>query len=151
MKRMLLVLFIFVTVSIFATNVMAVEFSTIRDNMNDMTKVQWKLYSKHLVGEQVCWTGWISDVEQEAVMIMKGPIILESPQTVTVVPGKFKILIDMDPPGSLSVQDVYIDEVSASTAMQFSKNQKVTFTGHIEYIMNVLGSCAIHLKNVTIN
>jgi len=109
----------------------AVEFETIRDNMNNMTSVAWDDYSKSLKGQRVDWTGWISDVKKQWF-------------------GGYKILIDMDPPDSLSVQDVYIEDLPKSLAAQFRKDQKVRFSGKIKSVMKVLGSYAVTLEDVKI-
>lgn len=107
----------------------AVELETIRDNMNNMTSVAWDDYSKSLKGQRVDWTGWISDVKKQWF-------------------GGYKILIDMDPPGSLSVQDVYIEDLPKSLAAQLRKDQNVRFIGKIKSVMKVLGSCAVTLEDV---
>lgn len=110
----------------------AVEFETVRLNMKDMTSVAWDDYTKTLKGQQIQWTGWISDVKEQWL-------------------GGYKILIDMDPPGSASVQDVYIEDLSKNVASQFHKDQKVRFSGKIKSVINVLGSCAVNLENSTIS
>ena len=110
----------------------AVEFETIRSNMKNMTSVAWDDYSNSLKGQSVSWSGWISDVKEQWL-------------------GGYKILIDMDPPGSASVQDVYIEDIDKSVAARFSKDQKVRFSGRIKSVMSVLGSCAVTLENASIN
>lgn len=109
----------------------AVEFETIRSNMKNMTSLAWDDYSDSLKGQSIDWSGWISDVKKQWS-------------------GDYKILIDMDPPGSASVQDVYIKDIDKSFAVRFSKDQKVRFSGRIKSVMSVLGSCAVTLENDSI-
>lgn|GEM_PF-5242285 len=70
----------------------SVEFETIRSNMNNMTSVAWDDYTKSLRGQHISWTGWVSDVKEQWF-------------------DGYKVLIDMDPPGSAPVQDVYIENL----------------------------------------
>jgi hypothetical protein len=109
----------------------ALDFETIRSNMTSMTSLAWDDYSKSIKGQQIRWTGWISDVKQQWS-------------------GKYKVLIDMDPPGSVSVQDVYIENLDKSVVAQFSKDQKVNFSGKIKSALKVLGSCAVTLEDASI-
>jgi hypothetical protein len=111
---------------------LAVEFETIRSNMKSMTSLAWDDYTKSLKGQRVSWTGWISDVKEQWL-------------------GGFKILIDMDPPGSASVQDVYIEDLPKNVAAQFRKEQKVRFSGKIKSVLSVLGSCAVTLEDGNIS
>lgn len=115
-----------------APAVMAVEFETIRTNMKSMTSLAWDDYTKSLKGQRVSWTGWISDVKEQWL-------------------GGYKILIDMDPPGSASVQDVYIEDLPKNVAAQFRKDQKVRFSGKIKSVLSVLGSCAVTLEGGNIS
>lgn len=110
----------------------AVEFETIRSNMKNMTSIAWDNYRKSLKGQSISWTGWISDVKEQWL-------------------GGYKILIDMDPPGSVSVQDVYIENLDKNVAARFSKDEKVRFSGRIKSVMSVLGSCAVTLENASIS
>jgi hypothetical protein len=100
--------------------------------MKNMTSVAWDDYSKSLEGQSISWTGWISDVKEQWL-------------------GGYKILIDMDAPGSASVQDVYIENLDKSVAARFGKDQKVRFSGRIKSVMSVLGSCAVTLENASIS
>ncbi len=127
--QMLLIVTFTVTVPLLAR---AVEFKTIRSNMKNMTSVAWDDYSKSLKGQNISWSGWISDVKEQWL-------------------GGYKILIDMDPPGSASVQDVYIENLDKSIAARFSKDQKVRFSGRIKSVMSVLGSCTVTLENTSVN
>lgn len=111
--------------------VFALEYKTIRKNMKNMTSLEWDRYTKSLEGRQINkWVGWISDVEKQWF-------------------GGYKILIDMDPPGSLSVQDIYIEDQPLSVAEKFRKNQKVIFSGKIKRVMSIMGTCAVTLEKVT--
>ena len=127
--QMLLIVTLMVAAPLLAR---AVEFETIRSNMKNMTSVAWDDYSKSLKGQRISWSGWISDVKEQWL-------------------GGYKILIDMDPPGSASVQDVYIENLDKSVAARFSKDQKVRFSGRIKSVMNVLGSCAVTLENARVS
>ena len=106
----------------------APNYYQIRSNMEKMTEVQFSSYTKGLIGQKVTWTGYVSEVSEGWF-------------------GGYKVLIDMDPPTSLSVQDITI-EIPESIAMKFTKNKKVTFTGVIESIIEVLSTCQVSLKNV---
>ncbi len=116
----------------FALPAWAVDFETIRNNMSHMTSIAWSDYTRSLEGQRVNWIGWVSDVKEQWF-------------------GGYKLLIDMDPPGSASVQDVYIEDLPKSVAAQFNKNQKVSFSGKIKSVMSLLGSCAVTLEDVTIS
>lgn len=105
----------------------AVEFETIRTNMNSMTSVAWDAYTKSLEGQPISWQGWVSDVKEKWG-------------------GGYKLLVDMDPPGSVSVQDVYIDDIPVQQASQLAKDQKVTIKGKITSVRSVLGSCAVNVE-----
>lgn len=65
--------------------------------------------------------------------------------------GGYKLLIDMDPPGSASVQDIYIENLSEQLAGQFQKDQRVSFSGKIKSVMSIFGACAIHLEQAKVN
>lgn len=110
----------------------AVDFENIRDNMNHMTSIAWDDYTKALKGQTVSWRGWVSDVKEQWF-------------------GGYKLLIDMDPPGSASVQDVYIEDLPKNVAAQFRKDQKVRFSGKIKSVLSLLGSCAVTLEDVSIS
>jgi len=81
------------------------DFNLIRYNLKNMTSVQWDNYTKSLKGQSVKWTGWISDVDSQFF-------------------GGYKISVDMDPPGSLSVSDVYINNLDKKFAVIFFKKPK---------------------------
>jgi len=118
--------------SLAATPVRAVEFESIRENMNHMTSIAWDEYKSSLKGQRVSWTGWVSDVKEQWG-------------------GGYKILVDMDPPGSVSVQDVYLENLPKTVAAAFSKKEKVRFSGTITSVMSMLGSCAVTIQNANIN
>lgn len=107
----------------------SVEFETIRKNMKNMTSAKWNRYTKSLKGKRVeNWSGYISDVEEQRS-------------------GGYEVKIDMDKPGSMSVQDIYIEDISKDKAMRLDIKEIVVFSGTIKSINNVMGSCAITLKD----
>ena len=121
-----------VLAAVFVSPSWAINFETIRNNMNKMTSVAWDDYTKSLKGQSVNWTGWVSDVKEQWL-------------------GGYKILIDMDPPGSFSVSDIYIEDLPKNVAAQFRKEQKVRLSGKIKSVVNVLGSLAVTLDNANIS
>jgi hypothetical protein len=112
---------------LFGSSLFAVEFNTIRSNMESMTSAQWGEYTKSLVGQKVEWEGWVTDVKAEWFT------------------GKYKLLIDMDPPNTVSVHDIFINGVAKENALLLTIKQKIKFTGYIRLVMNVLGSCSVSL------
>jgi hypothetical protein len=107
-------------------------FTVIRGNMNKMTDVQFKQYAASLKGQSVSWVGWVEEVTGKVF-------------------GGFECLVDMDPPSAdFSVQDVTFS-VSKEIAPQLIKNKSIQFTGTIESVLRVLGSCQVSLKDVTIH
>jgi hypothetical protein len=129
MKRLAFGLVLGLTLS---TSAFAVEFDTIRGNMGGMTSIAWKSYTGSLKGQSVSWTGWVKDVTEQWT-------------------GGYKLLIDMDPPGSVSVQDIYVEDLPADIAGQFQKNQRLSFSGKIKSVHSVLGSCGITLEQTSFN
>lgn len=137
MSLLLAVLFLLT----FSSPVLAVDFETIRNNMRQMTSVAWGDYSESLKGQRVDWVGWVSDVMEDGDVTFrfagKGMERIKS----------YRILIDMDRPGQISVQDVYIGGFSKDFAAQFRKGQRVRFSGKIKSVEYVLGSCAVTIEN----
>jgi hypothetical protein len=82
---------------VLASSTWSTDFVNIRDNMNRMTSIAWGDYTKSLKGQTVNWNGWVKDVKQQWL-------------------GGYKLMIDMDPPGSMSVQDVYIENLPKAVA-----------------------------------
>jgi hypothetical protein len=110
----------------------ALDFASIRANKDKgMTSLAWDEYTESLVGQPISWTGWVDDVTEK-----------------TFGTG-YMILIDMDPPDSLSVFDVSID-VPRSLAAKFEKDQKVNFSGRIESVRTMLGSLDISIADATV-
>lgn len=103
------------------------SFETIRQNMETMTDIAWDDYTASLKGEKVTWEGWVSDVKKQWF-------------------GGYKLLIDMDKPGTVSVQDVYIHDLSKEFAAKWSKDEGIRFTGTIKSVNSVLGSCAVTIE-----
>jgi tetratricopeptide (TPR) repeat protein len=109
----------------------APNFYTIRNNMNELTEVQWEVYKNTYVINKTAinWSGWVEEVQQGSG-------------------DNYKVLIDMDSPDEfLSVQDIYFD-LPASQAGYLQKDQKITFSGRISRVTNFLGSCQINLEDV---
>jgi hypothetical protein len=106
------------------TQAAAVDFATIRHARDTMTSVAWDRYTASLQGESVCWKGWVSDVKEQWT-------------------DGYKVLVDMDPPGELSVQDVYLEDLPEATASRFSKEDHIAFCGTIKSVASILGSTQI--------
>jgi hypothetical protein len=113
-----------------AALVQAVDFSTIRDNSKNMTAAQFDEFKKPLIGSMVYWSGWISEVKSASG-------------------GRCKVLVDMDPPGSVSVFDVSMT-LPENTAKYLNKGQKINFSGKIDMIGKILG-LTVYLENATSN
>jgi len=141
MKKMVSVMFIFLLLLVLpcwaqkpskkSKEINLLDFKVIRNCMHNMTDIHWDEYVNYLTGKRVNWTGWILDIKEQMW-------------------GGYKILIDMDPPGSISVQDVYIENQPKEIVMKFHKNEKVRFSGDIKSVLKVLGSCAVTLENAEI-
>lgn len=114
-----------------ATPESAPPFSTIRTQMEGMTEAQFKQYARTLKGKQVHWTGWVEDVNETLL-------------------GDYEVWVDMDAPDELfSVQDVTF-KVPADVALSLRRDQKITFTGTVDSVLNVLESTQITLSDVVI-
>ena len=108
----------------------AVSFLTIRKNMAEMTDLQFKRYAAGLEGKTVSWKGWVEEVKERFL-------------------GGYSCWVDMDSPAvSMSVQDVTFD-VPESVALKLKKDQQLRFTGKIEDVMSLLGSCQVNLAKGT--
>jgi hypothetical protein len=94
--------------AVFVSRGWAIDFATIRNNMNKMTSIAWDDYTKSLKGQHVNWTGWGVRCER-------------------TLAGGYKILIDMDPPGSASVQDVYIETFRKTSPLNFRRTNGFAF------------------------
>ena len=130
-QNAVVLLLISIAVISFPSRASAVEFETIRSNMKNKTSVACDDYSNSLKGQLITWTGWVVDVKEQRN-------------------GGFKVLIDMDSSRSSSQQDVYIEILDKSLAIQFSKGQKVRFYGRIKSVMSVLGSCTVTIEDASI-
>jgi len=109
----------------------APSFFTILNNMNELTEVQWEEYKNSYVIDKTAinWSGWVEEVQQSSG-------------------NNYEVLVDMDSPDEfLSVQDIYFD-LPASQAGILRKDQKITFSGRISSVINILGSCQINLEDV---
>lgn len=103
-------------------------YAEITENVQSMTEIQWKKYLDGLDGHRIeNWTGWVTEVDVS-------------------LSDKYTVWIDMDPPGTLlSTQDVYIP-VPESVAFELEKGMKVTFSGDVDTITELLGSVSFRLK-----
>ncbi len=101
--------------------------------MTDMTEAQWKQHTGSLKNSIATdWSGWVADVNAKAF-------------------GGFELLVDMDSPDvAFSVQDVTFD-IPDDVALRFSKDLPVIFTGVIDSVSNIIGSCQIRLDNASIS
>jgi len=105
------------------------DFFEIRDQNSKLTEAQWEAYIKPLIGQRVRWTGYVTEVEDKG--------------------SKGYLWLDMDPPGSLSVQDLYLD-IPKEDILKYNKDQKITFEGDLERIGTFLGSMQITFKDAVI-
>lgn len=91
---------------------LTLPYQTIRIEAFNLTSAQWSARKATYLGEQVCWRGWVVDVD---------------------VAGRYAdITIDMDDPGeALSMPDVYLRAVPAAGTTTMQRDQSVWFTGVI--------------------
>lgn len=126
-KRIIIAAFMaFASGSIFAE----ISFHAIRNNMNRMTDVQFKEYTKSLVGKKVTWVGWVDESKEKLF-------------------GGYECWIDMDSPKEMSVQDVTFS-INKKVALKLQKDKRVQFTGKIKSINDILGSCQVTLESARI-
>ncbi len=107
-------------------NLSSIQFAHIRDKHDTSTAVQWSDYRDKLAGVRVQWSGWVAEVKASG-----------------------EVWVDMDSPDAFSIQDVYF-RIPQEDARKYNKGQKITFTGEIDVVTDVLGRVAVHLKDVTI-
>lgn len=107
-----------------------INYFQIRKYMENKTELQFDEYAKTLIGHRIKWHGWIENVDSKIF-------------------GGYVTYIDMDAPNSISIQDVSFD-VSQKLALSLQKGKKITFTGDIETIDDILTSCQVTLTNVKI-
>jgi hypothetical protein len=110
----------------------APAFEEIRSIMGQMTDAQWNQYSISLEGLTATeWVGWVEDVNEKTF-------------------GGYELWVDMDPPEeTFSVQDVTFD-IPEDIALEIRRDSKVTFSGRIISVMNIMGSLQILLKDASI-
>jgi hypothetical protein len=102
-------------------------YSALRSAMETWTDARFNDAVRALVGSRVVWIGYVEEVTESSS-------------------GEFEVLIDMDPPSdSLSVGDVRF-KVPREIALSLWRDQEVTFTGLLESVRNVLGTCQITLE-----
>ena len=108
----------------------APPYAEIRSKVESMTEAQWKAYLPTLEGMLVeNWTGWITEVN--------------------VTGGKYELWVDMDSPDDpFSVQDIYFP-IPEDRALELQIDEKVTFSGRIKSVSELLGSVTLHLEDVT--
>ena len=111
--------------------VLAPPFVVIRSNVSSMTEAQWKAYLPTLKDMRVeGWTGWVEEVN--------------------VVGSKYELWVDMDSPDALfSVQDVYF-YIPSEIALELEKHQRITFSGRIKSVTELLGSVSVRLEDATL-
>lgn len=131
MKVLMTMLLIVMVLGVFTEVASAVSFFEIRNAMRTKTDAQWKVYTRSLKGKAIRWDGWVDNTKEKFF-------------------GGYEVLIDMDSPKEIfSVFDVDFD-IPESIALRLEKDQRIRFTGKIDYIMNVLGSCQVGLKQGTV-
>jgi hypothetical protein len=107
----------------------APQFSMIRQNMLEMTELEWNEYKGGLTGDTATWTGWVEEVQ--------------SP-----IGDSVEVWVDMDSPDdAFSVQDVTFS-LPLSIGKNLRKDQRISFSGRIRNVINVLGSCQVTLIGV---
>jgi len=96
---------------------LGVDYETIRDNMKNMTDLQWDQYSESLKGYQIDGDyGLISNVKEKN--------------------GKYRVEID---------QYIYLWNVPKDKAYSLRKSQEVYYYGTIHSVNNIFGRCVINL------
>ena len=110
------------------TDDVTAQINEIRDVMRAATDAQWSAYQDILKGQQAQnWSGYVVEVNKKFL-------------------GGYEVWVDMDEPGSISVQDVTFD-IPDELALKLNKGQVVTFSGTITSVFNVLGSCSVNLED----
>ncbi len=108
----------------------APAYEEIRSKVESMTEAQWKAYLPTLEGLLVeNWSGWVEEVN--------------------VVGDEYELWVDMDSPDAmLSAQDVYFP-IPNDVALELQKDARITFSGRIKSVTELLGSISFHLEEVT--
>lgn len=98
----------------------SITFAEIREKNKALTGVQWRQYTEQIQGRVANnWSGWIDEVSDS---------------------GGYHVMVDMDPPDtSLSVYDVRFP-TNQQVALSLSKGQRISFSGHIERVSDLLGA-----------
>ncbi len=109
----------------------SITFGTIRDYYNNSTEARWDIYKVQQKGKRIEWTGWVDDVEKD----MFGDY--------------YTVIIDMDSPEDiLSIYDLTLNNISETTALKFTKLQKIKFNGIIESMDDILGTVHVAIEPV---
>ncbi len=109
----------------------SITFGTIRDYYNNSTEARWDIYKVQQKGKRIEWTGWVDDVEKD----MFGDY--------------YTVNIDMDSPEDiLSIYDLTLNNISETTALKFTKLQKIKFNGIIESMDDILGTVHVAIEPV---
>jgi hypothetical protein len=94
-------------------------YSVLKDRKRTSTSIQWKEYERAVQGVQVKGVGWVFNVKERSG-------------------GVFQVLIDIDPPGSLSMQDLKL-KIPERIAYSLNEGEKIRFTGTIIGVGGVFG------------
>jgi len=119
------VFFIFLGVS----SVLAISYSSIEDNCNDLTTAQYNIYSNELEGQSVDLEGEVIDVEKRFLS------------------SSYNVTIDTD--GDSFAEVAF--STDESTAMGLKKGKLYNISGEIENLEREFGECSLSLEQVTID
>ena len=88
-----------------------IGYSDIVSAHDTMTKVEWKKYEETLIGQHVCWTGTVMDVDKQVL-------------------GGYRISVDMD---HSHIQDVYLRNLGKE-ADRYRKGKTINWCGTIKSV-----------------
>jgi biopolymer transport protein ExbD len=105
----------------FKESIADINFSDIDDNYENMTDVQFKKYGEGLVGKKVIWSGYVVDVKKQ------------------MLSDNYQVYIDMDSPDDfMSVQEVYLKNITEEEAINLRKKQLIKFKGRIKQVADIM-------------